>query len=36
VKATGSSWIGGPSANVEAFTTTHWVTIRGELPDYPF
>jgi benzaldehyde dehydrogenase (NAD) len=36
VKATGSSWIGGPSANVEAFTTTQWVTIRGELPDYPF
>jgi benzaldehyde dehydrogenase (NAD) len=36
VKGTGNSWIGGPHANVEAFTTTQWVTMRGELPDYPF
>ncbi len=36
VKATGSSWIGGPHANVETFTTTQWVTMRGELPEYPF
>jgi benzaldehyde dehydrogenase (NAD) len=36
VKATGSSWIGGPRANVEAFTTTQWVTMRGDLPEYPF
>ncbi len=36
VKATGSSWIGGPKANIEAFTTTQWVTVRGDLPEYPF
>jgi benzaldehyde dehydrogenase (NAD) len=36
VKATGSSWIGGRQANVEAFTTTQWVTMRGDLPEYPF
>ncbi len=36
VKATGSSWIGGPRANIEAFTTTQWVTVRGDLPEYPF
>jgi benzaldehyde dehydrogenase (NAD) len=36
VKATGSSWIGGPRANIEAFTTAQWVTVRGDLPDYPF
>lgn len=27
---------GGPQANIEAFTETQWVTIRGELPVYPF
>jgi benzaldehyde dehydrogenase (NAD) len=27
---------GGPSANVEAFTETRWVTVRGEPPAYPF
>jgi benzaldehyde dehydrogenase (NAD) len=36
VKGTGSSWIGGPEANINAFTQTQWVTMRGELPDYPF
>lgn len=36
VKGTGSSWIGGPRANIEAFTTTQWVTMRGDLPEYPF
>lgn len=36
VKATGSSWLGGPHANIEAFTTTQWVTMRGDLPEYPF
>ncbi|HEY2552853.1 MAG TPA: benzaldehyde dehydrogenase [Streptosporangiaceae bacterium] len=28
--------LGGPAANMEAFTETQWVTIRGELPAYPF
>lgn len=27
---------GGHAANVEAFTETQWVTVRGELPAYPF
>lgn len=27
---------GGPQANVEAFTETQWVTVRGDLPAYPF
>lgn len=27
---------GGPQANIEAFTETQWVTVRGELPAYPF
>jgi benzaldehyde dehydrogenase (NAD) len=27
---------GGPLANLDAFTDTQWVTIRGELPHYPF
>ena len=30
------SRIGGAEANVEAFTTTQWVTMRGDLPQYPF
>jgi len=36
VKGTGSSWLGGPDANVQAFTQTQWVTMRGDLPEYPF
>jgi benzaldehyde dehydrogenase (NAD) len=36
VKSTGSSWIGGPEANINAFTVTQWVTMRGDLPEYPF
>jgi len=28
--------LGGAAANMEAFTETQWVTVRGELPDYPF
>jgi benzaldehyde dehydrogenase (NAD) len=32
---TGSRF-GGPSANVEAFTETRWVTVRSEPPQYPF
>jgi benzaldehyde dehydrogenase (NAD) len=27
---------GGPQANLDAFTSTQWVTIRGSLPTYPF
>jgi len=27
---------GGPAANIEAFTETQWVTLRGDLPAYPF
>ena len=27
---------GGPQANIEAFTETQWVTLRGDLPRYPF
>ncbi|MGZ4603741.1 MAG: benzaldehyde dehydrogenase, partial [Kineosporiaceae bacterium] len=32
---TGSRF-GGPAANVDAFTETQWVTVRGEPPQYPF
>jgi benzaldehyde dehydrogenase (NAD) len=27
---------GGPVANVEAFTETQWVTLRSEIPAFPF
>ncbi|WP_328501456.1 benzaldehyde dehydrogenase [Streptomyces sp. NBC_00457] len=27
---------GGSVANLEAFTELQWVTVRGEIPDYPF
>ena len=27
---------GGPQADTEAFTETRWVTLRGDLPAYPF
>lgn len=27
---------GGATANLEAFTEQQWVTVRGEIPDYPF
>jgi benzaldehyde dehydrogenase (NAD) len=27
--------LGGPQANLEAFTETQWVTMRGTLPEYP-
>jgi benzaldehyde dehydrogenase (NAD) len=27
---------GGAAANVEAFTETRWVTVRGDVPPYPF
>ncbi len=36
VKGTGSAWLGGPEANITAFTQTQWVTMRGDLPEYPF
>jgi benzaldehyde dehydrogenase (NAD) len=36
VKATGTSRIGGAEANIESFTHVQWVTMRGDLPDYPF
>ena len=26
----------GGTANLEAFTDTHWVTIRGDIAPYPF
>ena len=32
---TGSRF-GGAAANIEAFTETQWVTVRGEIPAYPF
>jgi benzaldehyde dehydrogenase (NAD) len=28
--------LGGTQANLEAFTDTQWVTMRGSLPEYPF
>ena len=28
--------LGGPAANLDAFTDTQWVTVRGTLPQYPF
>ena len=28
--------LGGPTANIEAFTETQWVTMRSEVPEYPF
>jgi len=30
------SRLGGADANVEAFTETQWVTVRGDIPSYPF
>ena len=32
---TGSRF-GGAEANVEAFTETQWVTLRDDVPGYPF
>ncbi|MEU0513225.1 MULTISPECIES: benzaldehyde dehydrogenase [unclassified Amycolatopsis] len=32
---TGSRF-GGPAANIEAFTETRWVTMRGDVAGYPF
>ena len=37
VKASGAgSRLGGPDANLEAFTEIQWVTVRAEPPKYPF
>ena len=37
VAASGTgSRLGGPEANIEAFTETQWVTVRGEIAGYPF
>ena len=36
VKWTGGMRLGGVQGNLETFTATQWVTIRSELPDYPF
>ncbi len=37
VKASGpGSRLGGAEANIEAFTNLQWVTLRSELPQYPF
>ena len=37
VKASGGGGrIGGPLANFEAFTEVQWITMRTELPGYPF
>ena len=37
VNASGTgSRLGGAEANVEAFTETQWVTVRGDIAPYPF
>ena len=35
VSGTGSRF-GGAEANLDAFTDTKWITVRGEVPAYPF
>ena len=32
----GGGRLGGPLANFEAFTEVQWVTLRSDLPAYPF
>jgi benzaldehyde dehydrogenase (NAD) len=37
VRASGTgSRFGGAAANIEAFTETRWVTVRGDIPSFPF
>ncbi len=37
VKSSGpGARIGGAESNIDAFTNLQWVTLRGELPQYPF
>jgi benzaldehyde dehydrogenase (NAD) len=32
----GGGRLGGHPANFDAFTEVQWVTLRGDLPSYPF
>ena len=34
--ASGLGRLGGAAANIEAFTETRWITMRGEPASYPF
>jgi benzaldehyde dehydrogenase (NAD) len=36
VGASGLGRLGGGAANIEAFTETRWITMRGEPATYPF
>ncbi len=36
VGASGLGRLGGAAANIEAFTETRWITMRGEPATYPF
>jgi benzaldehyde dehydrogenase (NAD) len=37
VAASGTgSRFGGPAANIAAFTETRWVTVRADVPSYPY
>ena len=36
VGASGTGRLGGAAANIEAFTETRWITMRGEPASYPF
>ncbi|MBO0868056.1 MAG: benzaldehyde dehydrogenase [Micromonosporaceae bacterium] len=37
IRASGTgSRFGGPAANIDAFTETRWVTLRGDIAPYPF
>ncbi|MCY9784247.1 benzaldehyde dehydrogenase [Nocardiopsis sp. EMB25] len=36
IGSSGVGRFGGPSANVEAFTETRWITVRGRAAAYPF
>jgi hypothetical protein len=32
----GKIFVGGWTANIDAFTETRWVTVRGDITPYPF
>lgn len=36
IVAQAGSRVGGPEANLEAFTEVQWVTVQAEPPTYPF
>lgn len=36
VAASGYGRVGGPRANIDAFTETRWLTLRGQTAQYPF